>query len=56
MNIICKIFGHKQGDGNYKQYCKRCEAWRVLHVKRFPEIGEAQIDWTVFEELNFKKV
>ena len=53
MNLLCKILDHKWGQGDYKQYCRRCKAWRALHVKKYPKIGEAQIDWTVFEELNF---
>lgn len=49
MGLKCKVQGHRWGDGDFKQYCNSCNAFRTLISKRFPEIGETQIDWEVFE-------
>jgi hypothetical protein len=54
---LCGIFGHKWDKSDrYNQPCKRrgCYASRYLHYKRFPMIGEAQIDWTILDIQNLK--
>jgi len=57
---ICKILGHKWNKTNqYEQKCLRkgCSGFRYLHWKRFPEIGEPQVDWTILDTkmIKFKK-
>ena len=54
---LCGILDHKWDKSDpYKQPCirKGCLAERYLHYKRFPSIGEPQIDWSIIDIQNLK--
>jgi len=47
--LICQIFGHKWGKGEYKQHCKRkkCTASRSLMYQHYHTIKEKPYSWLI---------
>lgn len=59
MNIICRIFGHKWGEGEFRQNCKqkKCSVYRMLvEYPHKGKYGQLIIDWKIidFDKINLR--